>query len=58
MWYYVFAIKIKYNERKKVRHITIPLYCSHDSCIWPVIIIQFPKKFHLTTLYTELKRKI
>ena len=57
-WYYVFAIKIKYYERKKVRHITIPLHWYHDSHICISIIIQFPKKSHFTTFYTELKREI
>ena len=43
MWYYVFAIKIKYNGRKKVRYIAIPLHWYHGNHICISIIIQFPK---------------
>jgi len=58
MWYYVFAIKLKYYEKRKVRHCAIYLYCSHDHCIYIIIVIQFPKKPHLPTFYTELKKEI
>ena len=58
MWYYVFAIKLKYYERKKVRHITIPLHYFNGNHICPIIIIQFVKKSHLPTFYTELKKEI
>ena len=58
MWYYVFAIKIKYYEKRKVRHIAIPLHWYHDSYICISIIIQFSKKSHLPIFYTELKKEI
>ena len=43
MWCYVFAIKFKYYERKKVRHIAIPLHYFNDNhiCISIMIAITF-----------------
>ena len=43
MWYYVFAIKFKYYERKKVRHIAIPLRYYYGYSVFPSIHIAFPK---------------
>ena len=43
MWYYVSAIKLKYYERKKVRHIAIPLCYYYDYSVFPSIHITFPK---------------
>ena len=58
MWYYVFAIKLKYYERKKVRHIAIPLCYYYDCSVFPSIHITFPKKSHFDIRYTEYKKKI
>jgi len=57
MWYYVFAIKIKYNGRKKVRHITIHLCCSYGSHIWPVIIIQYFQKVPFYHILYRIKKR-
>ena len=39
MWCYVFAIKFKYYESKKVRHIAIPLHYFNDNHICISIMI-------------------
>jgi hypothetical protein len=38
-WYYVFAIKLKYYEKRKVRHFTIPLHYFNDNHIYISIMI-------------------
>jgi len=58
MWYYVFAIKLKYYERKKVWHITIPLRYSYDSCICLSNIIQISQKSHFTIKHVGIKKEI
>ena len=58
MWYYVFAIKLKYYERKKVRHIAIPLCYYYDYSVFPSIHIIFSQKSHYTIKYTGYKKKI
>ena len=57
MWYYVFAIKLKYYEKRKARHIAIHLHNTHGDHICPIIIIQFSKKSHLHTFHTVLKKE-
>jgi len=46
------------HTRKKGRHFTILIHCSHDYYIYISSIIYFPKTPHFTPLFTELKRKI
>ena len=58
MWCYVFAIKIKYNGRKKVRHYARYLHCYYDYSVFPSIHITFSKKSHFTINYTDLKKEI
>ena len=58
MWYYVFAIKLKYYERKKARHIAIHLHWYHGNHICPIIIIQLVKKSPFTIKYVVTKKKI
>ena len=58
MWYYVFAIKFKYYERKKVRHIAIPLRYYYGYSVFPSIHIAFPKKSPFNIIYTGYKKKI
>ena len=57
MWYYVFAIKIKYYGRKKVRHIAIPLHCYYDYSVFPSIHIVFPKSPILPYSIQTLKKR-
>ena len=57
MWYYVFAIKIKYYGRKKVRHITIPLRCSYDHCICFINIIQYFQKVPFYHILYRIKKR-
>ena len=58
MWCYVFAIKLKYYGRKKVRHIAIPLHYSNGSHICISIIIQFSKKSHFIIKHVGIKKEI
>ena len=57
MWYYVFAIKFKYYERKKVRHITIPLHCFNGSHICFIIIIQYFQKVPFYHILYRIKKR-
>jgi len=56
-WYYVFAIKIKYYGRKKVRHIAIPLHYSNGSHICISIIIQYFQKYPFTHILYRIKKR-
>ena len=54
------CINKKYYEhtRKKGRHFTILIHCSHGHYICISSIIYFPKTPHFTTLYTVIKKEI
>ena len=57
MWYYVLTIKFKYYERKKARHIAIPLCYYYDCHVFPSIYIIFFQKSHFTIRYTDPKKE-
>ena len=58
MGYYVFAIKLRYYERRKVRHYASPLHYYYDYYIYSSIIIQLVKKSPFIIKYVVIKKRI
>ena len=49
--------QIEYYEKRKVRHIAIPLRCTYGHCICFIIIIQYLQKYPFTHILYRIKKR-